>query len=196
MSLEIMNALIAGRVNELLPEVKKIDLFSLANKIGDFQYSGYFMKDAGIEHYKLLAYMSSLFADKTIYDIGTHYGNSSVAMSYAKDTKIVSYDIIEMKRLKSLPENVEYRIGDFREDPEVLKSPFIFVDVDPHDGIQEKDFHEFFLEKKYVGIVLWDDINANLEMKVWWDSIDETQVKKVDLSKLGHWSGTGMIVYG
>ena len=29
-----------------------------------------------------------------------------------------------------------------------------------------------------------------------WGSIDESIVKEVDLSKLGHWSGTGMMVYG
>jgi hypothetical protein len=87
---------------------------------------------------------------------------------------------------------VEYKIGDFRFDSELLASPFIFIDVDPHDGIQEKAFHEFFLTVRYKGITLWDDIHLTPVMEQWWNSIES---HKVDLTKLGHASGTGMIVY-
>lgn len=189
--------LIDGKVEELLPEVQKIDLNSVCTTLANFQYRGYFLEEAGREHYKLIAYVASLFPDQTVYDIGTHFGGSSVALSTAEKTKIVSYDIVEMKQLNWLPKNVDYRIGDFRLDEEVLNSPFIFIDVDPHDGIQEKDFHKFFIDKNYNGITLWDDINANNEMRDWWAGIEETdKIKKIDLTKLGHWSGTGMIIYG
>jgi hypothetical protein len=193
---EKLSLLLAGETQKLLPEVQSVDLFNSSTSLSNFQYRSYYNEQAGKEHYKLLAFVASLFPSQTIYDIGTHFGGSSVALSTTAH-KVISYDIVEMKQLIVLPSNVEYKIGDFRKDPDVLNSPFIFVDVDPHDGIQERDFHSFFLESKYKGIVLWDDIRANREMHEWWSSIQESDtIKKVDLSTLGHWSGTGMIVYG
>lgn len=188
--------LIDMNIGILREDIAKINLSGVADKIDNDQYRQYFLEERGVEHYKLLAWIATLFGDSKIFDIGTHYGNSSIAMSYAKNAKVVSYDIVEMKQLNSLPENVEYKIGDFRANPEVLSSPFIFIDVDPHDGIQEKDFHQFFLKKNYKGITMWDDINVNKEMRFWWDSITEPNAKKNDISLLGHWSGTGMIIYG
>jgi hypothetical protein len=189
--------LIDGKIDDVLPDVKKINLNSVCTMLANLQYRQYFLEEAGVEHYKLLGFVASLFPGQTIYDIGTHFGGSSVALSSAAETKTVSYDIVEMKQMTSLPKNVEYKIGDFRENPDVLTAPFIFVDVDPHDGIQERDFHKFFVEKNYKGIVLWDDIRANEYMKAWWNNVEESEtVKKVDLTKLGHWSGTGMIIYG
>lgn len=169
------------------------DLTTLSERIDDWQYKQYFLSQIGREHYKLLATVGALFAGNTIFDIGTHFGLSSLALSHDANIKVVSYDIIEMKRLNSLPENVEYKIGDFREDPDVLNSPFIFIDVDPHDGIQEINFHNFFLEKEYKGIVLWDDIMLNAEMLKFWNSI---QNPKFNLTAAGHWSGTGVVLYG
>lgn len=188
---------IKNTIDTLLPEVKAISLIPICTKLSNIQYRQYFLEEAGNEHYKLLSFIASLFPNQTVYDIGTHFGGSSVALSNATNTKIVSYDIVEMKQLNFLPENVEYKIGDFRLDANVLSSPFIFVDVDPHDGLQERDFHKFFVDSNYKGIVLWDDIRANEYMKAWWNNVVESDtVKKVDLTKLGHWSGTGMIVYG
>jgi hypothetical protein len=91
-----------------------------------------------------------------------------------------------------LPDNVEFRLGNFLEDTRLLDAPLVFIDVDPHDGIQEKVFHDFFTVSHFKGIVLWDDIRCNPEMEEWWKSID---THKLDLSKVGHWSGTGLTTY-
>lgn len=189
--------MLTGNLNSLKSEVSKIDLSSVAASMNDSAHRDYIQRDAGIEHYKLIAWIASQFQPHTVMDIGTHYGNSSLAMSLDKNAKIISYDIVEMKRLSVLPENCDYRLGDFREDPNTMNAPFIFIDVDPHDGIQEKEFHEFFISKGYRGITLWDDIYCNQAMKDWWNSISPTheKYKKVDLTSVGHWSGTGMIVY-
>lgn len=188
--------LIDGDIEVIKQHLVSVDLSKESEQILNWSYKQYFLKEAGVEHYKLLAWVSSLFPNQTIMDIGTHYGNSSLAMTHPQDVKLISYDIVEMKQLfQPYPKNCEYKIGDFREDPATLSSPFIFIDVDPHDGIQEKDFHEFFLSKSYKGITLWDDIYANQQMKDWWESVDGSVVKKVDLTAVGHWSGTGMIIY-
>ena len=188
-----MDTLLTGDLQTLGEEAIKLDLNRVAGNMVDSQYRGYLTSPAGREHYQLLALLTRLFEGQTIFDIGTHYGNSSLALSFNPNVRIISYDIVEMKRILMPPFNVEYKHGNFMNDPEVLSSPFIFVDVDPHDGIQEKDFHDFFLEKEYKGIVLWDDIHCNPAMIKWWNEL--TGARKVDLTSVGHWSGTGMTVY-
>jgi len=176
----------------VIKELNKFDLTEIAELQSDLQYKKYLLEGAGVEHYKLLAYLASLFPDQYVMDIGTHFGNSSLALAMPGTINVISYDIADYRKLKRLPKKVIYRVGDFREDEHTLKCPFIFIDVDPHDGIQEKAFHEFFLENNYKGMVFWDDINANDAMKEWWNSITTT---KYDLTAIGHWSGTGMIDY-
>jgi len=134
-----------GDRDSLLRELSNIDLSPMAWMMDNTKYRDFFLGDAGKEHYKLLAYISLCFEGETIYDIGTHFGNSSLALAYCKKSKIISYDIVDIKQIINSPDNVEYRIGDFTEDLAVLRSPFVFIDVDPHDGIQESNFHEFFL---------------------------------------------------
>jgi hypothetical protein len=72
--------------------------------------------------------------------------------------------------------------------------PFIFIDVDPHDGIQETKMIQKLVDKKYKGYVLLDDIHLNQAMQNFWDSIPVT-VRKVDLTEIGHWSGTGLLIF-
>ena len=189
-----IDLLVSGNVEALADEVKKISLIAQAKEMPSPEYRGYLSEEAGKEHYKLLAYISSAYAGQTIYEIGTAMGNSSLALSYSPTTKIISYDILDTKCVITLPTNVEYRIGDFRLDPEVLKAPFIFIDVDPHDGIQEQAFHEFFLANNYKGIVMWDDI-LTWGLKDWWPTLNHPSVTKIDISAAGHISGTGLTIY-
>ncbi len=67
------------------------------------------------------------------------------------------------------------------------------LDVDPHDGIQERDFFKFFEEIGYEGIVVLDDIYVNKEMNDFWNNIKQP---KLDLTDIGHWSGTGIVLFG
>jgi hypothetical protein len=173
-------------------DISKVSLLELQPSMLTASHAHFLVGDMGKEHYKLLAYLSTLFVDSVIFDVGTHLGTSSIAMSYGGGG-VISYDIKSMKNVNP-PSNVEYKIGDFRKDPEVLNSPLIFIDVDPHDGKQEQQFHEFFLESGYSGIVLWDDILDNRGISHWWKSLQHDT--KLDISSVGHWSGTGVVVYG
>jgi hypothetical protein len=76
----------------------------------------------------------------------------------------------------------------------IIQSKMIILDVDPHDGFQEKDFLQKLIERNYQGIVVVDDIHLNIEMKQFWDNIP-LNIKKVDVTHLGHHSGTGIIVF-
>ena len=77
------------------------------------------------------------------------------------------------------------------ETEEVLKSAkIILLDIDPHDGIQEKKFTDYLKKINYQGYVLCDDIFLNEGMKNWWESLD---VEKYDVTEIGHMTGTGII---
>ncbi len=68
---------------------------------------------------------------------------------------------------------------------EIVKSDFIVLDIDPHDGIEETRILEALEKNNYKGIVLLDDINLNPGMKNFWK----------DITEYGHWSGTGIVIF-
>ena len=65
-------------------------------------------------------------------------------------------------------------------------------DVDPHDGIIEREFLNWLDANNYKGIVFFDDIHLNPAMQAIWDSINK---EKYDLTDLGHYSGSGIAIY-
>jgi hypothetical protein len=179
-------------VGVLKSEVAKIDLSPHTHKLNSTEYGRYLTQEAG-EHYRLLAYISSVCSGETIYEVGTHFGASLIALSFNPSVNLFSYDIQYLLKIDKIPRNVTFCIGDFRNNPHILSAPFIFIDVDPHDGVQERNFHQFFLDNGYRGRVLWDDIHLNDKMQSWWDGVTN---EKHDLTEVGHATGTGLIVYG
>lgn len=68
------------------------------------------------------------------------------------------------------------------------------MDIDPNAGILEYEFFLFLKENQYKGILIADDILAFPKMcENFWDKIPNNQKK--DLTKIGHWSGTGLIQF-
>ena len=151
----------------------------------------YVMLEKDNEHYKLLAYLANNLHNTVVYDIGTYRGLSAIAMASNPTNKVVSYDIEDFLECET-PANVEFKIGDCYLDQGMLKSPLISLDVDPHDGEFEKKFIAFLIANNYKGTVICDDIHLSLQMKNFWDSVT---VKKYDVTEVGHYSGTGMIVF-
>ena len=148
------------------------------------------------EHYKLLSYFSNLIENETILDLGTRDGLSALVLSKNKKNKVITYDLLSKpKELelfeKDLPNLIFKQLNIFDEKIEVIKnSKIIFLDLDPHDGIQEKKFLDLLIEIDYKGIVICDDIEWFPQMNEWWNNIKQT---KYNLTKYGHGSGTGVI---
>src|SRR5689334_24918084 len=95
------------------------------------------------EHYRLLAYLSTKVRGRSIIDIGTHNGDSALALSVG-GSAVHSFDIVDkIGRRKSRPNVSFYRLDLF--DPtsrdawrtELLSSGLILIDVDPHEGSRE-----------------------------------------------------------
>lgn len=143
---------------------------------------------AGDHHYKLLSYLSTLISNGVIFEFGTHYGTSSLALSVNKSNKVITYDIPNQFREYGIypqPENVELRVGnifELKQENEMLNADLIFVDVD-HLGVFEWKVYTYLGDNKYKGIMVVDDIVFNQEMKDFWNKITHT---KYDITKVGH----------
>lgn len=164
------------------------------------------IQDFGKEHYKLLAGISRQL-NGNIIELGTHKGQSAVSLTYGlkygNRINLITFDIIDVLFPQCKMWMNEYGII-FKLDnlfdkiirekyrKNIFDSDLIFIDVDPHNGIMEYEMYYYLKNNNYKGILLFDDIFLNENMKQLWDKIDGY---KIDLTKVGHWSGTGMVSF-
>ena len=171
--------------------VSKIDLIRLSKHVGNDQHRFCFLNTDFKEHYRLIAYLGTLFNDTVIFDIGTNKGCSSLALSYNNTNRIISYDVVSCTELMYADEltKIEYLIGDARKDARLLNASLIMLDTF-HDGVFEKALYGYLKKNNYKGLLFLDDIRLNQPMEAFWHSITEP---KEDLTDLGHWSGSGIV---
>jgi predicted O-methyltransferase YrrM len=178
--------------------IESIDLTALNHYVLKNNNAQYFLKSSGEEHYKLLAYLSRHIKSEKVVDIGTYYGMSAIALSFDETKTVVTYDIHDW-----IPDedeisiknkiNIKYKIMDCLDDMEtLLQVDFICLDIDPHDGVQEIEIVRQLEKYKYKGMLFLDDIHLNEGMRSFWESISH---KKYDLTKFGHWSGSGLVIF-
>jgi len=172
-------------------ELNSIDLGAYKDMSKNGSPKNWFFMEAGREHYRLLAYISGLFNGETLLDIGTYQGSSSIALSFNDKNKVASFDVVAQPEIKKISvANIEYYIGNVLDHPDlILFSPFILLDT-YHDGVFEKEFMDKLIEIDYHGIVMFDDIYLNDEMKKFWEGITQ---EKHDLTPVGHFTGTGIV---
>ena len=153
-------------------------------------YTQYFWLEAGVEHYKLLAYLSTCWNDKTLIDLGTDKGCSALALSHNPSNRVISYDIEDRKLHPINLPNIEFRVKDALEDREdLLTAPLILLDT-AHDGVFEWRIYDMLDTAGYEGLLICDDIGLNAAMRDFWVRI---RLEKHDLTPIGHWSGTGLV---
>lgn len=161
------------------------------------EYQRYFVEPEGIEHYRLLEKLVADLPDGSlVIDVGTLYGLSALAMASNPNVEVWSYDIHSFipddVHIKTVP-NISFRIKngidaipDF-----VHKTKLIMLDIDPHDGQQERRFIDTLEEHGYKGAVVCDDIHLNEAMRSFWESVTQRKEERAD----GHHSGTGIIYF-
>ena len=177
---------------------------------------------ADLEHYHaILAHLSTYFNDSIIVDMGTHTGNSAAALSYNKSNKVYTFDIAPTEEAAELFKEDEYKniiyiignciennwygqpLGPFstnlseplKSEKEIfLSSELIFLDIDPHDGVQEPQVLDFLITNNWKGIMVCDDIgHQHPPMHDWWNSI-ELPTYTIH-NKYAAFKGTGIIVF-
>jgi hypothetical protein len=152
----------------------------------------WFYEKSGQEHYRLLIYISYLYENQTLLDVGTYHGSSALALSMNSSNQIKSFDLIRQPELNYINEsNIEFKLENILEnnDELILSAPFIMLDTD-HDGPFEYAFYNHLKKINYKGLLFLDDINLNDPMKGFWNHITE---EKHELTSKGHWSGTGIV---
>lgn len=162
----------------------------------------------GDQHYRLLAYLSTLFSGRDIIDIGTHVGSSALALSYNSENRVYSFDIEDRMKAEGRVKkwtsrsNISFHLANLWDGEDrsvwrerVLGSAMIFMDIDPHDGPMELEFYRWLRRENYQGILVCDDIwyFKGMRDRFWYHIPSE---EKVDVTGLGHWSGTGIVHFG
>ena len=164
-----------------------------------------FYGEIGQEHYRLLSYISTLFDNSNIIDIGTHTGKSALALSYNSTNTVHTFDIIDKinkennNEMFKVKRNIKWYIDDiFNSNNKekyynlIMSSSIIMLDIDPHNGIMETEFYKYLVQINYKGIIICDDIYYFKEMRDnFWSLIDYKC--KIDITQFGHWSGTGLL---
>jgi hypothetical protein len=152
--------------------------------------------EMGQSEYRLYSYLSTFFNNSTILDIGTRSGGSALALSYNDSNQVISYDLVDHGANSIQKSNITWKIMNFMEDETIdwSKVSIIVIDVDPHDGIQERVMMDWLRNKNWKGILLHDDIGPLWpETQNMWEEIPE---EKFDVIHLGHLSGTGIVNFG
>lgn len=184
-----------------LEEVDNIDLSELFPLFNFFPGvvngdKNYLNQPAGVEHYKLLGWFSKRFNNSIISEVGTCDGMGLLALSLNKTNKVISYDIMDYSQKHGIPSNGQRVICDtnFNFFDDIVKSEVIFYDA-AHGGVEELNFIKKLIDYKYQGILIFDDIHFNSEMKKFWSDIHSLELHLEDWTDIGHYEGTGLVFF-
>ncbi|MFH1985902.1 MAG: hypothetical protein ABIL58_29050 [Pseudomonadota bacterium] len=171
-----------------------IDLTPLARHVASTGDLAYFLDTDFKEHYRLLAYLGTLYSGQTLFDIGTYRGYSALALAYHHANRVVSYDIEDRLSVndRTALDTIEFVIGDVLADDRLLNASLILLDIG-HDGASERQIYDHLDRRGYRGVLALDDIHLNAAMKAFWGDITRP---KQDLTRLGHVTGTGLVFFG
>jgi len=181
-------------------DVNGVDLERLRPYIRD---DPNFYKRAGDEHYRLLAYLATQLHHGAIIEVGTHRGDSAMALSINESNWVESFDIIDaVPPVRRMRPNVRFHREDLF-DPAVrkkwreslLSSELCFIDIDPHEGTREFELLMWLKENDYQGLIVLDDIwyFEGMRRNLWYKIHPRF---RFDATLLGHWSGTGLVSFG
>ena len=155
-----------------------------------------FINKPGKEHYRLLAYLSTLLNNANIIVISSSSCKiNSFALKFNPNNKV---HIFNQYIINELCYNTNSNSNSNSNRNElisklILNSSIIFVDIEPHDGIDEYKFYTWLKNNNYKGLLIFDNIwyFKNMRNNLWY-LIPPSE--KVDLTRVGHISGIGIVI--
>lgn len=184
-------------------------------------YAGFLLSPPGREHYTLLNYIAATYGDcRHLSDIGTRVVASALAMASNKKTPVWTFDLPGstertaafrgntegdwQKQVQGLGVDITFYNLDLMKasDGELKKylgTWFIFLDTYhlPDTVPFEREFFQRMIDIGFKGILGLDDIHLNDQMEKWWKEVQDNAegggYTTFDLTKVGHWSGTGLV---
>lgn len=187
--------------NIQIPDLHYFSIEKLSSYL-EYPTFKYFNNIPGKEHFRLLAFLSTLFENKKIIDVQTNHGHSALALSFNDNNEVISFlgnekkpeyietrENIQFENENLLNESVQENWKDVIRDSEC-----IFLDIEPHEGIEEIKFYQYLKNINYKGILICDDIWYFKNMRDrFWSQIPDNM--RYDLTNYGHWSGTGIVSF-
>lgn len=159
------------------------------------------------EHYRLLAALVRVLEPQRVVEIGTATGLGALALLEGGSAKVITYDIVPWSefadtalRESDFGEQLEQRMGDLAEQS-VFDREAAFLsgaDVIFIDGPKDGRFEEVLLNRLFSllegqsCLLVLDDIRLPNMIELW----RRIRTPALDLTSLGHWSGTGLIQIG
>jgi hypothetical protein len=156
-------------------------------------FAQYYHYPSGREHYRFLSFISKLYNNEVLCDIGTNNGCSAISLSEEPTNIVKTFDVVDYKEPGFITKpNIEFNLKNVLDDDSILTNTrFIMLDTN-HDGVFENQFYSKLKELNYKGILFLDDIHLNPEMVLFWSTISE---EKYDLTSKGHNTGTGIVIF-
>ena len=182
----------------ILPTREELDNYNMGGIHSQFRGDerGWVLSSAGVEHYRLLRYLGSL-SRIAICELGTYMGHSAAALGADTSVPVFTYDYATSVKWHQQPDNVFTHLlpNEFVWPKFIVNADVIFVDT-WHHGKMEREVFDYLLEEQWTGILVYDDIDYNDPMREFWASIPESdRYNKIDLTNLGHCTGTGVIEF-
>jgi hypothetical protein len=189
----------------IIDEVIKFDIQPLKKYVSEYERNQVDM-EAGQQGYKLYAYLSHMFDDIKICELGTRYGTSAIMFSSNPKNQVDTYDIRRCEKEPDIP-NVKFHIKDMFLDENIVKLleyKIIFVCVTDqrsthicqdgdHAGVLEKKLYDFLVDNNWNGILIMDAIGSYWpDMQDMWNALPHNP-PKYDVTHMGHAAGTGIV---
>ena len=142
-----------------------------------------------------LVWLSYRFNNTIFVDVGTAGGLSAKALAQNQSNLVLTYDLHDKRsffenRIAVFPNILFKTLGANDISPEWFsKVDVIYLDISPHDGIQEREFMDR-IEPWFKGILVLDDVNDSIKFPRLYRFFKELDREKQKLS------GFGVVPYG
>lgn len=164
------------------------------------------------EAFKLLAHLATCFQGARFSTVGPGIGFSALALAHeAGERGNVATAFDTTDRVPSADSGIRTP----RDHPAVrlrvvedLASPaaaaeaargaqLIVLDLEKHEGVQERAFVAALAAAGYKGLLVVDDIRLSPGMQAFWAELGVMLpgARLLDVSEMGHWSGTGIVAF-
>lgn len=181
-------------INTTPETINSVETEKRSLNVHNQHYKEYFTDKAGTEHYRLLTYVASLVNGAAIIDLGTHIGCSCLALASNVNNTVHSFDLVNRRIVHQPTNNYHFYLEDILQTDNISlfeKASIVMLDT-AHEGPFEQAVYEHLQKINWKGILLLDDIFLNPEMIAFWNGITH---EKKDITHLGHFSGTGIVLF-
>jgi len=147
----------------------------------------------GLDYYGYLSWIASQTPPGSlILEAGTYEGKGARALALDGTRTVHTYDPYR----EGAAGPFTFHRLDARDIPAslVASALLVYLDVDPHDGVQEPAILASLLSKGFAGLLVCDDIFGTDGMKHWWASV--TLPKLDDACRFHGRQGMGFVLCG